>query len=58
VTESLSALLIAVLLAFCSYWIIDTAYEGKAVTEAQNRPYYPSIPRCDKPLWDRIRHLC
>jgi len=33
--EIVCAVLIAVLLAFSSYWIIDTAHEESIVTEAQ-----------------------
>lgn len=38
--------------------IVDAAqnYERPVPREPTWSP--PEIPQCDKPLWDRIRHLC
>ena len=60
--KTLAAFLIFSFGFFMGMWCgtILTSYliESTQVVQVEPSSQYPEIPRCDKPLWNRIRHGC
>jgi len=59
--ELLILFFICTILVAFTYATIETIYEPAPARLERYREVYdqrPDIPKCDRPLWDRVRHMC
>ena len=54
----LLALLALLLLGYATFTVFQALLDQPPRKATATRQQYPTIPACDKPLWDRVKDRC